>query len=215
METLLPTTKHRRGRRTARQERALANPGEALITIDQVASHPALLGDRPLILDIGFGAGEAVVAQAAVDPAKDVVAVDTHSPGIGNLLATITERGLTNVYVIDGDVRHLLPAIHASRLAGVRTFFPDPWPKKRHHRRRLITTEFADALAERVSVGGTWHLATDWGEYAEVIEEQVAASGAWSGGRIPRPEWRPETRYERRGRTAGRSPIDLWFERST
>lgn len=213
METLLPTTKHRRGRRTARQERALANPGVALVAVDQVLSHPVITGDRPLILDIGFGAGEAVVAMATADPATDILAVDMHTPGIGDLLASIRENGLDNIYVIDADIRHVLTAIPAQRLAGARTFFPDPWPKKRHHRRRLIDTAFADELATRVQVGGFWHIATDWTEYAEAIGEQVGASRAWRGGQIPRPSWRPETRYERRGRAAGRAPIDLWFER--
>ncbi|MFZ9986716.1 MAG: tRNA (guanine(46)-N(7))-methyltransferase TrmB [Candidatus Nanopelagicales bacterium] len=214
METLLPTTKHRRGRRTARQERALADPGEALITSAQLASHPSLMGDRPLILDIGFGAGEAVVTMASADKSADILAVDTHTPGIGDLLATIREQGLRNILVVEADIRHVLPAIPKARLAGARTFFPDPWPKKRHQRRRLITTDFANDLAVRVSAGGFWHLATDWSEYADVMEEQIGSSSAWRGGRTLRPEWRPETRYERRGRAAGRSPIDLWFERS-
>ena len=213
MDTLLPTTKHRRGRRTARQERALADPGTALIAPDQLAGHPALVRDRPLVLDIGFGAGEAVMAMAIADPEHDILAVDTHTPGIGDLLALIRERGLTNVHVVDADIRHVLPAIPPGRLDGVRTYFPDPWPKKRHHRRRLVTTAFADALADRVAVGGFWHVATDWAEYAEWIEDEVSGSTAWRGGRIPRPEWRPHTRYERRGRAAGRDAADMWFER--
>lgn len=213
METLLPTTKHRRGRRTARQERALADPGDALIPLDHLAEHPAVTGTRPLVLDIGFGAGEAVIAMAIADPETDILAVDMHTPGIGDLLATIREQGLDSIHVVDGDIRLVLPVLSPARLTGVRTYFPDPWPKKRHHRRRLITTQFADELSVRVAPGGFWHIATDWSEYADVIEEQVGASQAWHGGRIARPDWRPETRYERRGRSAGRSPIDLWFEK--
>lgn len=213
MDTLLPTTKHRRGRRTARQERALADPGEALIRVELLEGHPVLSGARPLVLDIGFGAGEAVIALAVADPEVDILAIDMHTPGIGDLLASIREQGLTNVYVVDADIRLALPAVPPSRLAGVRTYFPDPWPKKRHHRRRLITTPFADALADRVAVDGFWHVATDWAEYAESIQDRVGASSGWRGGPIPRPEWRPHTRYERRGRTAGRDVTDLWFER--
>lgn len=213
MDTLLPTTKHRRGRRTARQERALADPGDALIPPDALGASTFVQGTCPLILDIGFGAGEAVVSLAEADPDTHILAVDMHTPGIGDLLASIRERSLTNVHVSEADVREVLMYLPAHRLAGVRTYFPDPWPKKRHHRRRLITSSFAEALAACVAKGGFWHVATDWQEYADAIAEVVVASAQWRGGPIPRPEWRPQTRYERRGVAAGRSPVDLWFER--
>lgn len=213
MDTLLPTTKHRRGRRTARQERALAAPGEALVTLAALSTDSIVTGGTPLVLDVGFGSGEAVVALAESDPETTIIAVDMHTPGIGDLLASITERDLRNLRVVEADVRHVLECIPAGRLSGARMFFPDPWPKKRHHRRRLVTTAFARELAQRVAVGGFWHLATDWPDYAVAIEECAAASGVWSGGVISRPAWRPVTRYERRGRAAGREPIDLWFER--
>ena len=213
MDTLLPTTKHRRGRRTARQERALAAPGEALVTLADLSTDSIVTGVTPLVLDVGFGSGEAVVALAEADPETMIIAVDMHTPGIGDLLASITERDLHNLRVVEADVRHVLECVPSARLSGARTFFPDPWPKKRHHRRRLVTTAFARELAQRVAVGGFWHLATDWPDYAVAIEECVAASGVWRGGVIRRPAWRPVTRYERRGRAAGREPIDLWFER--
>ncbi len=213
MHTLPPTTKHRRGRLTARQGRALADPGSALIPLGQLAGADAILADRPLVLDIGFGAGEAVMAMATADPGTDIIAVDMHTPGIGDLLASISEHGIGNAYVVDADVRHVLESIPRARLAGVRTYFPDPWPKKRHHRRRLITEDFVDAVACCVAPGGFWHIATDWTEYAHAMETVFASTGGWLGGRITRPDWRPATRYERRGLAAGRSPIDLWFER--
>lgn len=213
MDTLLPTTKHRRGRRTPRQKRALAAPGEALVTLTDLPMDSAVAGGAPLVLDVGFGTGEAVVALAEADPDTTIIAVDMHTPGIGDLVASISERDLHNVRVVEADVRHVLDVIPAGRLSGARAFFPDPWPKKRHHRRRLVTMAFARELAQRVAVGGFWHLATDWPDYAAAIEECVAGSGAWNGGVIARPEWRPLTRYERRGLTAGREPIDLWFER--
>ena len=147
------------------------------------------------------------------EPDMAILAVDTHTPGIGDLLACIREQGLTDMKVIDSDVRLVLERLPAGRLSGVRTFFPDPWPKTRHHRRRLVTTSFADALARTVMVGGFWHVATDWSDYAAWIQESVTSSALWSGGSIPRPVSRPETRYEVRGRAAGREPIDLWFER--
>jgi len=213
LNTLLPTTKHRRGRRTARQERALAHPGTALVDVDALARDASIRGTDPIVLDIGFGSGEAVVALAEADPHTTIIAVDMHTPGIGDLLASISERGLVNIRVVEADVRLALEAIPEARLRGVRTFFPDPWPKKRHHRRRLITAPFAEAVSTRVAVGGFWHIATDWPDYALGIEETVAASTLWRGGVIPRPESRPMTRYERRGLAAGREPIDLWFER--
>lgn len=213
METLLPTTKHRRGRRTARQERALADPGAALVSLDDLAGHPIITDSTPLVVDIGFGSSDAVVRLADADPRTIVLAVDTHTPGIGDLLATIDEQQLHNIYVMDADIRLALANIPTGRLTGVRTFFPDPWPKKRHHRRRLISASFAQSLADKVRPGGFWHIATDWSEYADAIEEALAPSRAWEGGRIPRPDWRPQTRYEGRGLAAGRSPIDLWFER--
>ena len=215
MQTLPPTTKHRRGRRTPRQERALANPGPALIALADLSESQVLLGSRPVVLDIGFGAGEAVIGLAEADPGTDILAVDMHTPGIGSLLASIAELGLANVHVVEADVRHVMDLIPPGYLAGVRTYFPDPWPKKRHHRRRLITTEFADWLAPHVTAGGSWHIATDWAEYAEAIVEALAASSQWVGGPIARPAWRPETKYERRGRAAGRNVTDLWFERVT
>lgn len=213
METLLPTTKHRRGRRTARQERALAHPGPSYVSLSELAGDASLQRTDPIVLDIGFGSGEAVVALAEADPDTVIIAVDMHTPGIGDLLASISERGIGNVRVVEADVRHALEVIPEARFSGVRTFFPDPWPKKRHHRRRLITSDFAQVLATRVESGGFWHIATDWPDYALVIEDALAASPPWKGGVIARPESRPLTRYERRGIAAGREPIDLWFER--
>ena len=213
MDTLLPTTKHRRGRRTARQERALAHPGAAFVPLEALAGDPSLEGTHPIVLDIGFGSGEAVVALAEADPHTTIIAVDMHTPGIGDLLASVSERGLGNVRVVEADVRHVLEVIPESRLNGARAFFPDPWPKKRHHRRRLITSAFAEALATRMALGGFWHIATDWTDYALAIEETLAHTPFWQGGVIARPESRPLTRYERRGLAAGREPIDLWVER--
>lgn len=215
MDTLLPTTKHRRGRRTPRQERALATPGPSYVLLDDFAGDGLLQGSDPVVLDIGFGSGEAVVALAEADRFTTIIAVDLHTPGIGDLLASISERDIANVRVVEADVRHVLERLPEGRLSGVRTFFPDPWPKKRHHRRRLITAAFAEALATRVAPGGFWHLATDCPDYASAMEDAIMHVRLWAGGVIARPESRPRTRYERRGLAAGREPIDLWFERVT
>jgi tRNA (guanine-N7-)-methyltransferase len=170
-------------------------------------------GLNPLILDVGFGTAQAVVELAEEDPDVDILACDMHTPGIGDLLACIAERGITNVRVVEADARLVIDHVAPGRLTGVRTFFPDPWPKHRHHRRRLVTESFANTLADRVALGGFWHIATDWAGYATWMQEQIQRSRAWRGGAVPRPAWRPSTRYERRGIAAGRQPIDLWFER--
>lgn len=221
---MVPTTKHRRGRRTRRQEAALAGASPYFLgsrdlldgdTQEGVDLAPAFARGRPVILDVGFGTGEVVVAYAEAEPDREILAIDMHTPGIGDLLATIGEQGLDNVWVIDDDVRRVLSQVDAPReFSGARTFFPDPWPKKRHHRRRLIQDDFISLLGDHIASGGFWHVATDWVEYANGIEQAVARCDSWRGGRIPRPEDRPVTRYERRGLAAGRVPIDLWFERA-
>jgi tRNA (guanine-N7-)-methyltransferase len=216
---LLATTKRRRSRITPRQAEAIAAGSTRLLTL--AGDPPRLSADigdlfppgTPLILDIGFGTGEPVEVLARHEPGTGVIAVDLHTPGIGDLLHRIESGGLDNVVVLEADVRLLLPLLREQSLAGVRTFFPDPWPKKRHHRRRLVTSEFARALAELVTPGGFWHLATDWPDYAEQIASQIPASLAWSGGVIERPQHRPITRYESYAQQSGRTAIDLWFER--
>lgn len=209
----LPTTKHRRGRVTPRQARALSADSPFLV---DPAGIPAALSSwpGPVILDIGFGTGDAVESYARAEPERLILGVDMHTPGIGDLLARIGESGLRNVLVVAADVRDILASsIPSARLSGVRSFFPDPWPKARHHRRRLIRGDFPSLVARAVEPGGFWHIATDWPDYADSLDEAMRASGHWAGGRIPRPEARPVTRYESRGLRAGRTPVDSWWTR--
>lgn len=224
---LLATTKRRRSRITPRQAdalaraRACASAGEDTALVLLLEQPPRLstpwseilTPGLPIILDIGFGTGEPVEALVLAEPGTGIIAVEVHTPGIGDLLHRIEAGSYPNIAVIEADIRALLPHVPEHSLAGVRTFFPDPWPKARHHRRRLVTTGFADTLAERVAPGGFWHLATDWPDYAEQIASVVPASGLWSGGVIARPEHRPITRYESYAQQSGRTAIDLWFER--
>lgn len=201
---------------TRRQAAALASPN--LVRPCPAALDPAGLFEadavgRPLVLDIGFGTGTPVTAAALADPRTLILAVDSHTPGIGDLLAHIEEQQLQNVRVVDGDARDVLSALPPACLSGVRTYFPDPWPKSRHHRRRLVQADTAALVASRVRPGGWWHLATDWPDYAEHIDDVLGGSTEWVGGVIPRPASRPVTRYEQLGERAGRSAIDLWFER--
>lgn len=210
---VLPTTKHRRGRITPRQARALASGSSSLVPLEELA---ALLAGRPgpVVVDIGFGTGDVVEHYARCEPDRLVVAVDMHTPGIGDLLARISEGPLDNVVVVQADAREVLSqGITAGRLTGVRTFFPDPWPKARHHRRRLIRGDFPALVARAVQPGGFWHIATDWQDYADEMEAVISSSGLWTGGTVPRPADRPETRYEARGMREGRAPIDSWWTR--
>ena len=221
--SLLATTKRRRSRITARQSAALDRGSPRLVRIKDespeigLAAIPALLdhldASSGWVLDIGFGSGEPVEQSALAEPQFSIIAVDVHTPGIGDLVHRIESAHLTNIVVIEGDARAVLPSLPLNHLTGVRTFFPDPWPKKRHHRRRLVSASFATELARYVQPSGFWHLATDWPDYADHMEVAIAQSGMWRGGRIARPDHRPVTRYERNALASSRAAIDLWFER--
>ncbi len=214
---MLATTKRRRSRITPRQAAALSSGSRYHLHVEQEPPRlsPALADildpGLALVLDIGFGTGEPVEVAALSEPSRGIIAVDVHTPGIGDLVYRIEARGLTNVAVIEADVREVLPLL--PQLLGARTYFPDPWPKKRHHQRRLINEEFTCALAHHVQPGGFWHIATDWPDYAEHIEAVIGSCEEWRGGVIARPDHRPFTRYERNAELAGRRAIDLWFER--
>lgn len=205
------TFKPRRSRITARQQRALdAAPSGVLLAATELDVVWQL--GKPVVMDIGFGAAEPVVQLAHTFPDQTILAIDVHTPGIGDLVDRIVTDDLSNVVVLEADALELLPALPGS-LMGVRSFFPDPWPKGRHHKRRLVQPAVLDAMAGVVESGGFWHLATDWGEYADSMLETFAADPRWTGGVIERPSWRPETHFERRGRREGRPITDMWFIR--
>jgi tRNA (guanine-N7-)-methyltransferase len=173
--------------------------------------------DAPRILEIGFGMGETTARIAAENPDKDYLGIEVHSPGVGALLKRLGEQALTNVRVIQHDavevVRFMVPP---ASLAGVHVFFPDPWPKKRHHKRRLLQPGFAELLATRLRPGGYIHAATDWQEYAEQILATLAAVRTLRNvhsGFAERPVHRPETKFEQRGRRLGHGSWDILFER--
>ncbi len=173
----------------------------------------------PVVLEIGSGMGEATLAMAIADPGMGVVAVDVHTPGLGSLLAGAERAGLVNVRICDGDAVELMDHLAPATLAGIRAYFPDPWPKNRHHKRRLVQRPFVQRAAELLAAGGTLHLATDIAEYADQMlavcgAEPALVNGAGTAdGFLPRPEWRPVTGYERRGLAAGRSIRDVLFRR--
>ncbi|MBB5872857.1 tRNA (guanine-N7-)-methyltransferase [Allocatelliglobosispora scoriae] len=181
---------------------------------DQLLDVAALFGrSAPLVLEIGSGMGEATWAMAAADPDRDYLAVEVHTPGIASLLGEVEERGLTNVRVGLGDAVELVEHMLVEEsLSGVHVFFPDPWPKARHHKRRLIQPAHVALLRSRLVPGGRLHCATDWAEYAEQMLSTVEADPGLVNeydGFAPRPDWRPMTKFERRGRDAGRDIFDL------
>ena len=170
--------------------------------------------DAPLVLEIGSGMGEATAAMAQADPDRDVVAVEVHTPGLGNLLRLVESAGLPNVRVLEGDAREVLTDLVApGSLDEVRVFFPDPWPKARHTKRRLVTAGFAELVASRLRPGGRLHVATDWSSYAEQVLEVLEACPAYDGVSRDRGA-RPVTRFEARGVEAGRQPYDVGARRA-
>jgi tRNA (guanine-N7-)-methyltransferase len=202
--------KRRAGRVTSTQRAALDSHWLRLgLAVDGAPLDlPALFGrTAPVVLEIGFGMGEATVLMATAQPELDLLAVDVHTPGQGNLLRLVDEAGLTNVRVADGDATVLLrESLPPASLATVRVFFPDPWPKARHVKRRLVDAAFADLVADRLADGGVLHIATDIPAYAEQAAAVLAAEPLLVAAD---PPWRPTTRFERRGTEAGRPATDL------
>ncbi|WP_369188838.1 tRNA (guanosine(46)-N7)-methyltransferase TrmB [Streptomyces sp. R08] len=181
---------------------------------------PELFGnDNPVMLEIGFGMGEATAQMAADSPATNILAADVHTPGQGNLLGLADHHGLTNIRVANGDAIILLREMLApDSLDGLRVYFPDPWPKARHHKRRLIQPEFLTLAATRLKPGATVHCATDWEPYAEQMLDVLDAHPDFEnsqpdGGFAPRPDFRPLTRFEGQGLDKGHVVNDLVFRR--
>jgi len=172
----------------------------------------------PVILEIGFGMGETTAAIAHAHPQHDYIGVEVHAPGVGALLKRVEELALANVRVIRHDaVEVVAQMIPAGALAGVHVYFPDPWPKKRHHKRRLLQPSFIHALALRLAPGGYLHAATDWEEYAHEILATFTAEPLLANSAAdfaPRPAWRPQTKFETRGLKLGHGVWDVVFRRA-
>jgi tRNA (guanine-N7-)-methyltransferase len=171
----------------------------------------------PRILEIGFGMGETTARIAAQRPEIDYLGTEVHTPGVGRLLNRIVELGLANVRVIQHDAVEVLEHMIAPEsLDGVHIFFPDPWPKKRHHKRRLVQPPFVALLVSRIKAGAYVHVATDWQDYAQQIVEVLSDNPLLvntSDGFAPRPAWRPETKFESRGLRLGHRVWDVVFRR--
>lgn len=171
----------------------------------------------PRILEIGCGMGETTAAIAAANPQNDYLGIEVHTPGVGSLLKEIAVRELANLRVVQHDAVEVVHDMLAeSSLAGIHIYFPDPWPKKRHHKRRLIQPPFVALLASRLAVGGYLHCATDWEEYAQQMLEVLAGEAALenaAAGFAPRPGYRPLTKFEQRGQRLGHGVWDVVFRR--
>ena len=155
---------------------------------------------KRVIMEIGFGMGEATAQIALSDPTTGYLAVEVHRPGIGKLLLRIEEGGLKNVRAIEGDAFEVFEQmILDSSLDGVHLFFPDPWPKARHFKRRIVNQEFIAAVSAKLKPGAFFHIATDWQQYAEWITEEFTKQTFFTGGEVQRPDWRPLTRFEDQG----------------
>jgi tRNA (guanine-N7-)-methyltransferase len=210
----------RQGRTSPAQTRAV----ETLLPRFGVPYRPgpvelaALFGrDAPKVLEIGFGMGETTAGIAQAMPGTDFLGIEVHTPGVGALLRQIEDRGLANVRIVQHDaVEVVRDMIAPDALDGIHVFFPDPWPKKRHHKRRLIQPAFVSLLASRLRPGGYLHLATDWEEYALQMLDVLSAEpllANTAAGFAPRPGYRPLTKFEQRGLRLGHGVWDLVFRR--
>jgi tRNA (guanine-N7-)-methyltransferase len=212
----------RAGRMGTGQQRALQELGPRFVL--PFEPHPldfaAVFGRRaPVVLEIGFGMGDATAQIAALKPDTDFIGVEVHTPGVGALLKRIGEQALANLRIVQHDAVEVLEQmIPPASLAGVHVFFPDPWHKKKHNKRRLIQPAFVARLATRLAPGGYLHCATDWQPYAEQMLEVLGAEPALqntAAGYAPRPDYRPLTKFEQRGLKLGHGVWDLVFRRAS
>ena len=212
----------RQGRMTQGQSRALAEllPDYGVDQLEGLFDYQAMFQRQaPTVLEIGFGMGQSLVAQAEAYPQNNYLGIEVHLPGVGSLLNSMQEKGLTNLRVSGEDaVVVLREHIAPDSLDGIQIFFPDPWHKKRHHKRRLIQPDFVTELAKRLKPDGFLHLATDWENYAEQMlevlsEEQLLENTSQTNDYVPRPESRPLTKFEQRGHRLGHGVWDLYFSR--
>lgn len=210
----------RAGRMGTGQQRALEELGPRFMLpfSAEVADWSATFGRAaPRVLEIGFGMGAATAQIAAARPDTDFIGIEVHTPGVGALLKRIGEEGLSNLRIIQHDAVQVLEQMVApASLAGVHIFFPDPWHKKKHHKRRLIQPSLVALLASRLAPGGVLHCATDWQPYAQQMLEVLSAESALANtaqAYAPRPDYRPLTKFEARGLKLGHGVWDLVFTR--
>jgi tRNA (guanine-N7-)-methyltransferase len=212
----------REGRITRAQERALKEwwPRFGLVPDDETLAFEKIFGRRaPVILEIGFGNGTSLLESAELNPELNFLGVEVHRPGVGRLLRELAARDMRHIRVVAADAREVLARnIADASLAAVHVFFPDPWPKKRHRKRRLVQPDFAALVARRLERGGLFHSATDQPDYADhmlsvLSAEPLLENAAGVGRYADRPRARPLTKFEQRGRRLGNEVRDLLFRR--
>lgn len=212
----------RAGRITTSQQRALDELWSIYgVAFDTAPLDPAALFGRtaPLVLEIGFGNGESLVELAAANPDLDFIGVEVHEPGVGHCLLKAQEAGIENLRVIMHDAIEVLrQQVPAESLSRVNLYFPDPWPKKRHHKRRIVQPGFLELIGTRLAAGGGLHIATDWANYAEHIDAVFAQADGFTCTERrehagDRPFERPQTKFERRGLRKGHGICDWRFEK--
>ncbi|MFC2503071.1 MAG: tRNA (guanosine(46)-N7)-methyltransferase TrmB [Cardiobacterium sp.] len=214
----------RQGRITAGQERAFADHWPRYgLEVDGALrlDAPALFNDaRDLILEIGFGNGDSLVQMAAAAPQAGYIGIEVHRPGVGHAMLAAAAANLDNLRLIRHDaVAILRDHVADNTLARVQIYFPDPWPKARHHKRRIVQQPFTDLIWRKLRAGGEIHCATDWAAYAEWMRDVFAGDPKWhnlgnADGYAPRPEWRPQTKFERRGERLGHGVWDLRYRKN-
>lgn len=214
----------RQGRMTQSQERALTQHWQDYglsISEGPLQAQTCFGRTAPMVLEIGFGNGSALLEMMEKEPDKDFVGIEVHSPGVGSLINGAQQKGLRNlkVYREDG-IEVLKQVIPDESLSRVQLFFPDPWHKKKHHKRRIVQLSLAAQLRGKLKLGGVFHMATDWQNYAEHMREVMDAAPGFTNlagaeGYMPRPERRPLTKFEKRGHRLGHGVWDLMYERSS
>lgn len=212
----------RPGRITTGQRHALEYhwPGKGLSLADgELDPGRVFSREAPIVLEIGFGMGASLLEMAASRPDLNFIGIEVHPPGVGSLLLVCAERGIENIRVYREDAIEVLKrCVKDASLERVQLYFPDPWHKKKHHKRRIVQPEFVSLVAQKLSIGGCFHMATDWQNYAEHMIAVMASqpqfrSRAGGDGVTPRPGWRPKTKFELRGESLGHGVWDLIFEK--
>lgn len=216
----------RTGRMTPGQEKAFGEHWPRYgVNFDpeQTLSFASLFGnDNPVWVEIGFGNGESLAAMAKAHPDRNYLGIEVHTPGVGHLLLKLAEADIGNVRIMSADAMEILQqVIPAASLAGMQLFFPDPWHKKKHHKRRIVQPSFVELVATLLQPGGLFHAATDWEGYAEHIlhcfsdRPDLFENLSESNDYVPQPDSRPTTKFERRGQRLGHSVRDLMFRRTS
>lgn len=212
----------RAGRLTTSQQRALDElwPGYGLNYVPEPIDFEDTYGRKaPVVLEIGFGNGDTLVEQAAASPSEDFLGIEVHEPGVGHCLIAANSAAVSNLRLIVHDAIDVLEhQVPSASLRRINLYFPDPWPKKRHHKRRIVQPRFLDLCADKLEPGGAIHIATDWANYAAHIDEVFAASAEFRGTERrehdgDRPFKRPMTKFERRGLRRGHRIVDWRFEK--